>query len=410
MTTVSDSSSISSKLGIDKQDKSTLNESTDFLLTQQLTSSSEFTQNIDDSLEPLENPKFKKYAVLPIQDKVAWEWYKTEQKGFWVDEELNKNLALDKQQWPTLEEGAQRLIKRILAFFAVSDGIVNENIQNHLIERIQIREVQLCYNFQMMIEDVHNTVYSRLIETYINDPQERTELLDSIAHYPTIANKVKWIQKWLGTSPFASFDENVKLNLLKSINGSNLSDEMSLIVEQLKEKRPPLARQIFINAVMEGLFFSGSFCIIFWIFHFYRKLPGLTKANEWISRDEGMHTKFAIFLYNSRIKNRLTNQEAQTIIKEAVQLESEFIQEALPEPLNGMNATLLQQYIKFVADQLLIEMKHPPIYKVDNPFTFMEKQSVSVRSTDFFMDNEASEYQHPSAGTKPEDHVLEFDD
>jgi ribonucleoside-diphosphate reductase beta chain len=402
--------------------------------------------------EPLENSEFKRYTIFPLRDNQVWELYKKAQELFWVEEEVDSELAKDPKDWETLEAPIKHFIEHILAFFAVSDGIVNETLVEEILSRVQQREVRFWYDFQIMMEDIHNTVYSKLIDTYIKDPTKKAKLFNAIETYPAIRKKIEWVRRWLGKgNELAKLSDEKRAALLKlekmydmvkgfqsGMNGM-LSDapsksknvkkddlfdsspagesaletrepanDIERLFSELHVERPSLAKQILINTIMEGIFFSGSFCAIFWIYSTMRKLPGLAKANEFISRDEGMHTEFGIHLYRNKIKNRLPQKEVFEIVAEAVEVEAEFIRSALPKGLLGMNAELMTQYIQFVADQLLVQLGYQTYFKSTNPFPFMNKQSTSVRIPDFFMDQAVSEYGHHSAGSKVEDNTLDF--
>jgi ribonucleotide reductase beta subunit family protein with ferritin-like domain len=363
------------------------------------------------------------YAVFPIRDPESWRLYKKAQEQPWVDEEINENLARDTHDWPKLEPRIQHLIKRVLAFFAISDGLVNENIAVHLAPQFNSREIAMWYNHQAANEDVHNTVYSRLVETYVKDVKEREAMLDAAAHYPTIGRKVEWIRNQMmphaELTPLLDLPLTVR-NMLERLCANAWDntplqtspverDLLTDIVDTICDGRPSLAQQVFVNAVVEGIFFSGSFCVIFWVRHFYGLLPGLATANEWISRDEASHTNFAVHLYRNRIGAKLSDKQAMRIIDEAVELEYEFIKDALPEGLNGMNADMMHQYIRFVADQLLTLMGHPPKYGATCPFQFMIKQSIGVRITDFFETSEVAEYGEKNVGLTKEDKEFTFD-
>lgn len=331
-------------------------------------------------MEPLEDTKLFRFFINPDPSNPVFKFYKKAQASFWVEEEIESELVKDTNVWSKVDKKIQELIKHQIAFFIIGDGRVNQTISEHLDSRIFDREVQLWYNYQKMMEDIHNIVYVKLADTYITNISERKKIFDAIENYPAINNKINWLKKWLG-------EDNKPL-----------------------DEKPSLALQILVNIVMEGLFFQGSFCIIFWYGHHYGNLPGLTKSNEFISRDEGLHTDFGIYLYLYRIINKLPEHLVHQIFNEAVELELAFQHEALPSGLLNMNIELLSQYIKFVADQLLTALQYNKIYFVDNPFKFMDKQSISVRSSDFFMDNNVSEYGHHTSGIKVEDQIIKFDE
>jgi ribonucleoside-diphosphate reductase beta chain len=372
--------------------------------------------------ELIESDSVFRYSLFPITDEGSYNLYLKVQEQFWVHTEIDKELAKDPPQFAQLPEGIKRLVLHVLALFAVADGLVGEIITDQILSRIRTREAILWYNFKNMMEDIHNIVYSKLVEAYVPSSQERSKLLNSVEHYPVIKQKIDWIKKYMKTSDTADLDSETRRALEILLNEHDIlrdsitragsipqqSPEVLALRRKLKEPKSPLARIIFVEAILEGVFFSGSFCVIFWIYHYYSKLPGLTKANEFISRDEGMHTVYDIYLYNNHIVNKLSEDEAHSIVSEAVSIESDFIKEALPSGLVGMNSNLMTQYIQFVADQLLVQMHYAKLYKVKNPFDFMEKQSIGVRMSDFFVDGNVSEYGHYAANTTAEQQELKF--
>jgi ribonucleotide reductase beta subunit family protein with ferritin-like domain len=293
--------------------------------------------------EPLltENPH--RYVMFPLQDTDIWKLYKKMFDCMWRPEEID--LSKDLIHWKTLNTGEQHFIKMILAFFAASDGIVLENLGARFLSDVQLPEARAAYGFQLMMENVHSEVYSLLIDTYIKDPKEKTQLFNALEVFPCIRKKADWAIKWI------------------------------------EDKRSSFAARLVAFACVEGIFFSGSFCSIYWL----KKrglMPGLTFSNELISRDEGMHTDLACLLF-SKLKNKLNKQKVREIIKEAVEIEKEFICEALPCKLIGMNSALMTQYIEFVADRLLVQLGCNKIYKVTCPFDFMEMISLEGK-TNFF--------------------------
>lgn len=323
-------------------------------------------------MEPaLEAPELHRYTVLPIQELSIFQLYKQHRASFWVEEEVFAELSKDYQQFQKLPPATQRLVRHVIAFFAVSDEIVNEAIDNALVSRIRNRELKIWYNFQMAMEDIHAIMYSHLVETYFPDPKERDATFKALETFPAIHKKIRWYQHWMS------------------------------------EPNAPLARLIYVNAIMEGLFFQGAFCVIFWITDQYSALRGLSKSNEWISRDEGMHTEMAILLYNKYIKNRLSQEEAHNIMREALAIEEESVAAELSEPLPRMNAMLMRQYLQFVADGLLRRLGYDTIYNVQDPLLFTKRQSASVRITDFF-GGSVSEYGLAHANTSPEDNEPSF--
>lgn len=305
--------------------------------------------------------KDDRYTVSPIKDQEVYEWYLKAKGLIWHAEHLDIELAKDKFHWPNIPKNVQKVIKTVLSFFAISDGVVNENIETAFTGRIKSRECLLWYNFQKMMEDIHNITYGKLVEQYITDVAERKNLLDALTQFPSIKAKVDWIHK-------------------------NIRGDV------------PLSKVILINTIVEGLMFSSSFAVIFWIADTFRAegggmaLPGLSKANEWISRDEGMHTEFGQLMYK-RCKNKLPAEQVTDIIKDAVEVESMFVREAMPEKMPAMNHDLMIQYVKFVADGLLVDLGYSKYYNVVNPFSFIVKQNISVRQGDFFTDHAITEYK-----------------
>lgn len=377
-------------------------------------------------MEPLENTDNFRFFINPDISNPTFKFYKKAQASFWVEEEIESELVKDKNTWSKIDNKIQELIKHQVAFFIIGDGRVNQTISEHIDSRIFDKEVQLWYNYQKMMEDIHNIVYVKLADTYITNTAERKKIFDAVENFPAIRAKINWLKKWLGEgNDFHKLDPKTLIPIKKVTNDylalitqfkKNLDEPIEIpdyikkINNDIQDTRSPLSLQILINIVMEGLFFQGSFCIIFWYGHHYGNLPGLTKANEFISRDEGMHTDFGIYLYLYKIINRLPEHLVHQIFKEAVELEISFQKEALPTGLLNMNIDLLGQYIKFIADQLLVALKYFKIYHVENPFKFMNKQSVGVRSSDFFVDNNVSEYGHHASGVKIEDQVIKFDE
>ncbi len=293
--------------------------------------------------EPLltENPD--RYVMFPLTDTDIWKSYKKQMDCFWRAEEID--FSDDERHWKTLEEKEKHFIKMVLAFFAASDGIVLENLGMRFLSEVQLPEARAAYGFQLMMENIHSETYSLLIDTYVKEESEKMKLFKAIDNFPCIKKKADWATKWI------------------------------------QDKRSNFATRLIAFACVEGIFFSGSFCSIFWL----KKrglMPGLTFSNELISRDEGMHTDFAILLY-SKLNKKCKKKKVHTLIKEAVDIEKEFICEALPCKLIGMNSKLMSQYIEFVADRLLIQLGFPKLYESSNPFDFMEMISLEGK-TNFF--------------------------
>lgn len=366
-------------------------------------------------------------AMFPITDPAMWQSYKKAQKFFWVDEEIDNDLSKDKVDWEQLSPDIQKYLKHILAFFAVSDGIVNDSLTDEIVRDIDSREIKCWYNYQIMMEDVHNTVYSKLIEAYISDPEERKRLLDSAIHFPSVGKKIDWYRKHIRGNNFHQLSQE-ELTQIRSLitlskglcklhevcNNGCACHSSSWLVElerKLDAPKPTLAHKLFINAIMEGLFFSGNFAGIFWINSHLHKMPALHKANDFISRDEGMHAEIGCLLYRhyTNEKDRFSEQEAHTIMVEAKSIATNFACEALPRGLLGMNSALMTQYIEFVADQLLTNLGYHKLYNTENPFDFMINQSMGVRMGDFFIYTPA-EYGHHASGTTSSDQKLSFNE
>ena len=287
-------------------------------------------------LEPLLTPDDKRFVMFPIQDEKIWAMYKKQVDCFWRAEEID--LTKDVAHWDGLATDEQMFISMILAFFAASDGIVLENLALRFMTDVQLSEARAFYGFQIAMENIHSQTYSLLIETYIKDALEKDKLFNAIENFPCIQKKAKWAQKWIG------------------------------------DNRSSFAKRLVGFACVEGIFFSGAFCSIYWL----KKrglMPGLTFSNELISRDEALHTEFAVLLYNKLVK-KMSKAKIYEIIKEAVEIEIEFICDALPCKLIGMNSKLMSQYIEFVADRLVVQLGYDKIYNVTNPFDFMELISI----------------------------------
>jgi len=284
-----------------------------------------------------------RYVMFPIVDADIWKMYKKMMDCFWRAEEID--LSKDIKHWVTLTQNEQHFIKHILAFFAASDGIVLENLGQRFMNEVQLAEARAAYGFQIMMENVHSETYSLLIDTLVKEEREKTKLFEAINNFPCIKKKADWSIKWIN------------------------------------DKRSSFATRLIAFACVEGIFFSGSFCSIYWL----KKrglMPGLTFSNELISRDEGMHTDFAVLLF-SKLEKKPKRAKILEIFKDAVEIEKEFICEALPCKLIGMNSKLMSQYIEFVADRLLVQLGYNKHYKTSNPFDFMEMISLEGK-TNFF--------------------------
>ncbi|GAA5836319.1 hypothetical protein JCM3766R1_003488 [Sporobolomyces carnicolor] len=302
--------------------------------------------------EPILKPNDKRFVLFPIQYHEIWGQYKRAEASFWTAEEMD--LSKDLNHWDTkLKDDEKYFISHVLAFFAASDGIVNENLVERFGSEVQIAEARCFYGFQIMMENIHSEVYSLLIDTYVREPEERDKLFNAIETIPCIKKKADWALKWI-------------------------SDERSVFGERLVA-----------FAAVEGIFFSGSFASIFWL----KKrglMPGLTFSNELISRDEGLHTDFACLLF-SHLERRPHPDTVERIIREAVEIEQEFLTDALPCRLIGMNSDLMCQYIEFVADRLLVSLGNKKIYNKENPFDFMDMISMEGKTN--FFEKRVSDYQ-----------------
>jgi len=294
-------------------------------------------------IEPLLNSDDNRFVMFPIKYEDIWQMYKKQVDCFWRAEEID--LSKDISHWVTLTHDEKFFISMILAFFAASDGIVLENLALRFMGDVQVSEARAFYGFQIAMENIHSQTYSLLIETYIKDKEEKNRLFNAIENFPCIKKKSDWAQKWI------------------------------------KDNRSGFATRLIAFACVEGIFFSGAFCSIYWL----KKrglMPGLTFSNELISRDEALHCEFAVLLYNKLI-NKVKKSKVYEIIKEAVEIETDFICEALPCRLIGMNSQLMTQYIQFCADRLCIQLGYDKIYNVSNPFDFMELISLESK-TNFF--------------------------
>ncbi len=295
------------------------------------------------NIEPLLAPDDNRFVMFPIKHNDIWEMYKKQVDCFWRAEEID--LSKDLTNWESLNGDEKHFISMILAFFAASDGIVLENLASRFMSEIQVSEARAFYGFQIAMENIHSETYSLLIETYIKNTEEKHKLFNAIENYPCIKKKSDWAQKWI------------------------------------HDNRSSFATRLIAFACVEGIFFSGAFCSIYWL----KKrglMPGLTFSNELISRDEALHCEFAVLLYSKLIK-KMNKSRVHEIIKEAVEIETEFICEALPCRLIGMNSQMMTQYIQFVADRLCIQLGYDKIYNVNNPFDFMELISLESK-TNFF--------------------------
>ena len=305
---------------------------------------------MSENAEPLLHSDESRYVMFPIQDDSIWKMYKKQIDCFWRAEEVD--LSKDLTDWGKMNADEKHFISMVLAFFAASDGIVMENLAMRFMSDVQLSEARAFYGFQIAMENIHSEMYSLLIDTYIQDSTEKAKLFSGIQHFPCISKKSDWAKRWIN------------------------------------DNRSSFASRLLAFACVEGIFFSSSFASIYWI----KKrglMPGLTLSNEFISRDEALHTEFAILLY-SKLTKKLAKKRVYEIIHEAAEIEKEFITEALPCRLIGMNATLMCQYIEFVADRLSLQLGYDKIYKASNPFDFMELISIETKVN--FFERTNSEY------------------
>ena len=318
-------------------------------------------------VEPLLMEDDNRYVMFPIQDQDIWKMYKKQEDLFWRAEEID--LSKDYKDWLTLNEDEKHFVSMVLAFFAASDGIVLENLGMRFMSEVQLSEARAFYGLQIAMENIHSITYSTLIDTYIKDKSEKSKLFNALNEYECIKKKGQWAIKWIN------------------------------------DKKSSFAMRLVAFACVEGIFFSGAFCAIYWL----KKrglMPGLTFSNELISRDEALHTEFAILLHN-KLEKPLKKQKIHEIIKEAVAIENEFINESLPCRLIGMNSTLMTQYIEFVADRLSVQLGGDKIYNVSNPFDWMELVSIE-KKTNFF-ESRVAEYSLASKSENIND-AFEFGD
>ncbi len=303
------------------------------------------------NVEPILQENKNRFVIFPIKHHDIWEFYKSMEASFWTAEEID--LSQDLNDWNNkLNEDERYFIKHILAFFAASDGIVNENLAENFVNEVQYAEAKFFYGFQIMMENIHSETYSLLIDTYVKDETEKDELFNALEVFPAIKKKADWALKWIESDSFAE--------------------------------------RLIAFAAVEGIFFSGAFCSIYWL----KKrglMPGLTFSNELISRDEGVHCDFAVHLHNHHLVNKVSKTRIREIIVDALNIEREFITESLPVSLIGMNAGLMTQYLEFVADRLLVELGCEREYNTTNPFDFMDM--ISLQGKTNFFEKKVAEYQ-----------------
>ncbi len=318
--------------------------------------------------EPLLKDNPNRFVLFPIQHNDIWKFYKISEASFWTAEEID--LVQDLSDWDTkLNDDERHFIKHVLAFFAASDGIVNENLAENMVREVQYTEAKFFYGFQIMMENIHSETYSLLIDTYIKDPKEKDYLFHAIDNVPCVKKKADWALRWISHGNFQE--------------------------------------RLIAFAAVEGIFFSGSFCSIFWL----KKrglMPGLTFSNELISRDEGLHCDFACLLYNEHIVNKLPAEQVRQIISDAVEIEKEFVVDAIPVALLGMNADEMCKYIEFVADRLLSALGAGKIYNVENPFPWMDM--ISIQGKTNFFEKRVGDYQKAGVMAEKAKQVFSLDE
>jgi ribonucleoside-diphosphate reductase beta chain len=295
-----------------------------------------------------ENPN--RFVIFPIEYHDIWDFYKKHQSAFWTAEEVD--LSTDIRDWEKLSENEKYFVKNVLSFFAASDGIVNENLAENFYREVQYPEAKFFYGFQLAMENIHSLMYSLLIDTYINDPKEKLECFRAIEHLPAVQKKANWALNWINN---ASFQE-----------------------------------RLVAFAAVEGIFFSGSFCSIFWL-KSRGIMQGLCNANALIFKDENLHCDFAIHLFNNHIENKISEKRIKEILLSALEIEKEFITESLPVSLIGMNQNLMKQYLEFVVDGLLVKFGCKKEFNVEQPFKFMEQIAVETKGN--FFESRTIEYQ-----------------
>ena len=320
------------------------------------------------TVEPILQENKDRFVIFPIKHHDIWEFYKKQEACIWTAEEID--LSQDFNDWNNkLSEEEKYFVKHILAFFAASDGIVNENLAENFVSEVQYPEAKFFYGFQLMMENIHSETYSLLIDTYVKDEAEKNDLFHAIEVFPAIKEKADWALRWISSDSFAE--------------------------------------RLIAFAAVEGIFFSGSFCSIFWL----KKrglMPGLTFSNELISRDEGMHCDFAVHLHNHHLTNKVSKARITEILTDALNIERKFITESLPVSLIGMNAVLMTQYLEFVTDRLLVELGCDRVYNSSNPFDFMDM--ISLQGKTNFFEKRVAEYQKAGVmNTDSEAQKISFD-
>lgn len=321
----------------------------------------------EEFIEPILKDNKGRFVLFPIEHDDIWQFYKKAEASFWTAEEID--LLQDLKDWESLNDGERFFIKNVLAFFAASDGIVNENLAENFVSEVQYTEAKFFYGFQIMMENIHSETYSLLIDTYLaKDKEEKDRLFNAIDTIPAVNKKAQWALNWINSDSFAE--------------------------------------RLIAFAAVEGIFFSGSFCSIFWL----KKrglMPGLSFSNELISRDEGLHCDFAVHLHNNHLLNKVPELRIKEIIESALEIEREFITESLPVSLIGMNSKLMSDYLEYVADRLMIDLNCKPIYGTKNPFDFMS--NIALENKTNFFEKRVADYSKSGVGKTVEENKLSFD-
>tara|TARA_Y100000389_G_C17467694_1_gene527136 strand:- start:628 stop:1692 length:1065 start_codon:yes stop_codon:yes gene_type:complete len=311
-----------------------------------------------------DNPN--RFVIFPIQYDDIWQFYKKAEASFWTAEEID--LQQDLVDWEKLNENEQYFVKNVLAFFAASDGIVNENLAENFVSEVQYAEAKFFYGFQIAMENIHSETYSLLIDTYVKNKEEKDRLFNALETIPAVQKKAEWALKWVESDSFAE--------------------------------------RLIAFAAVEGIFFSGSFCSIFWL-KSRGLMPGLSFSNELISRDEALHCDFATHLHNNHVTNKVSKERIREIISSALEIEKEFITESLPVSLIGMNSKLMSEYLEYVADALLADLNCPAIFGTKNPFDFMS--NIALENKTNFFEKRVGDYAKSGVGSDTSENTISFD-
>lgn len=327
-------------------------------------------KEVETKVEVLEEKILKdnpnRFVIFPIQYDDIWQFYKKAEASFWTAEEID--LQQDLVDWSKLNENERYFIKNVLAFFAASDGIVNENLAENFVSEVQYAEAKFFYGFQIAMENIHSETYSLLIDTYVKNKEEKDRLFNALETIPAVQKKAEWALKWVESDSFAE--------------------------------------RLIAFAAVEGIFFSGSFCSIFWL-KSRGLMPGLSFSNELISRDEALHCDFATHLHNNHVVNKVPKERIREIISSALEIEKEFITESLPVSLIGMNSKLMSEYLEYVADALLADLNCDPIFGTKNPFDFMS--NIALENKTNFFEKRVGDYSKSGVGSDASENVISFD-